>query len=523
MKVISLSHSEAGMACSISMAIKKYFYNDSKETDFFDFLLVSIKSVNEVLLGKTIDFVPNTDPENALIQFKDFHHMTSVHDLENIKKQKNEIDADEIIIKLVEKYNRRRDRLINDIKKNDKIYFVRFCKNLNDIEQEELDSFFKNIKNINDKVDVHLILVTFNYRKHQSFVPLKLLNMYPNIHMMYLDNYLMEKEIEMNYSFITNEFIKLQKFNEFITNLKPLYNFVNNIEDKVNKNAVLVLTRGYSSYRKYFSLIQRNKSISKNLRDKTTDIIIFNEGNIIEKHQELIKKETPDLNIKFVTITEKAFLKQNEIYQFYHTTKRDIWHYGYRHMCHFWFIDFLHFCNDYDFILRIDEDCIIDFNVDEIFNILPSKLLIAGTMDKDDEEITHGLNQFTLNFLRHNGFIRKPKKPNGPYTNILGLNLLKLNKNLFVKKYMECVDKSNSIYIYRWGDLPLWGEILEYFYKKEDYLLYNKINYYHGSLNVFVNKITKTIQREKELLTNQKQILEGPTKKNKVYPRLKLY
>jgi hypothetical protein len=173
--------------------------------------------------------------------------------------------------------------------------------------------------------------------------------------------------------------------------------------------------------------------------------------------------------------------------------------------------------------LRIDEDCIIDFNVDEIFNILPSKLLIAGTMDKDDEEITHGLNQFTLNFLRHNGFIRKSKKPNGPYTNILGLNLLKLNKNLFVKKYMECVDKSNSIYIYRWGDLPLWGEILEYFYKKEDYLLYNKINYYHGSLNVFVNKVTKTIQKEKELLTNQKNILEGPIKKNKVYPQLKLY
>jgi len=61
---------------------------------------------------------------------------------------------------------------------------------------------------------------------------------------------------------------------------------------------------------------------------------------------------------------------------------------------------------------------------------------------------------------------------------------------------MNVVDKSNNIYIYRWGDLPLWGEVLEYFYKKHDYLIYNKINYFHGSLGKYVNKITNTIAKE---------------------------
>ena len=37
------------------------------------------------------------------------------------------------------------------------------------------------------------------------------------------------------------------------------------------------------------------------------------------------------------------------------------------------------------------------------------------------------------------------------------------------------------IYYNRWGDLPLWGEILFYFYNKEDYCLTNEIKYYHGS------------------------------------------
>ena len=54
MKVISLSHNVSGTACSIQVAIKKYFYNDNIETDFFGFLLVSMKSVNEVITGREI-------------------------------------------------------------------------------------------------------------------------------------------------------------------------------------------------------------------------------------------------------------------------------------------------------------------------------------------------------------------------------------------------------------------------------------------------------------------------------------
>jgi hypothetical protein len=483
MKVISLSHNEHGTSSSISVAIKKFIYNDDKRTDFFDFLLVSMKSINEVLLGKEFECIKNQDENKKTVRFKNFHHMISDDNLENISE-------------LIEKYNRRRERLLEDIKNNDTIYFVRFCRNIRNIEENEIAHFLTIVKNMNPNLKIHFILVTCNYRENQTVAPLNLLKAFPNIKMLYLDNYLSEKENELTYSFITNESIKLTKFDEYVNNLKPISIFIDNIENKLNKNAVVILTRGYREYEKYFSLIQRNKSISKNLNDKTMDIVIFNEGNISDLHQQLIRKETPKLNIKFVTVNEKAFLKENEVFTFYKTTIRDIWHYGYRHMCHFWFIDFLHFCNEYDYILRIDEDCIIDFNIDEIFNILPSKFLIAGAVDTDDEHVTHGLNKFTLDFLKKNGFTKKSKQPGGPYTNIFALNLLKLHKNKFLKVYMNYVDKSNNIYIYRWGDLPLWGEVLEYFYKKHDYLIYNKINYYHGSLGKYVNKITNNIKIE---------------------------
>ena len=58
------------------------------------------------------------------------------------------------------------------------------------------------------------------------------------------------------------------------------------------------------------------------------------------------------------------------------------------------------------------------------------------------------------------------------------------------------------IYIYRWGDLPLWGEVISYFYDKSDYLIYNKINYYHGSLNTYVNKFTESM---KNMIVNKKK------------------
>ena len=43
------------------------------------------------------------------------------------------------------------------------------------------------------------------------------------------------------------------------------------------------------------------------------------------------------------------------------------------------------------------------------------------------------------------------------------------------------------IYIYRWGDLPLWGEVLFYMYNKSKYLETTEIKYYHESYDTFVN------------------------------------
>jgi hypothetical protein len=266
-----------------------------------------MKSVNEVLIGKEIiDFKNRPDIYENAYEFNTFDKLISCHDFDDFRKKDPELSIEEILILIKEKYDRRRTRILDTIKGDETIYFFRYCTSNENIEHNEIINFMNNIKNINNNLNFHLILITTNYREHKTYVPLKLSKMFPNFHMLFLDNYISKEENKLNHFQVYNK----ELYDKFVGNLRPIYNFVFNLENKVNKNAVVILTRGYTDIKKYFSLIQRNKSISKNLKDKSTDILIFNEGNISFSQQEFIIRQTPELNVKFITITDKSFLKK---------------------------------------------------------------------------------------------------------------------------------------------------------------------------------------------------------------------
>lgn len=260
-----------------------------------------------------------------------------------------------------------------------------------------------------------------------------------------------------------------------------------------NKNAVVVLTRGYNELIKYNDLINRNNSIT-NVDNTTTDFIIFHEGNITEIQQQYISEKSLYINkINFVDISILAFLNEKNNTVFYPPT--NMFSLKYRHMCSFWFVDFWKYVEEYDYIIRIDEDCIINFSINNVFTILKNDKIncIFGKWVNDQEFVTHGLNCFTKNFITKNFNSNYNVKdlpihnPSGPYTNVIGFNLKKLRENIILNRYINTINKSNAIYIYRWGDLPLWGEALYYFCDKNSYFEYNEIKYFHGSHNIVVN------------------------------------
>jgi hypothetical protein len=216
--------------------------------------------------------------------------------------------------------------------------------------------------------------------------------------------------------------------------------------------------------------------------------LIFHEGNITENQQQYISNQTPELKIKFVNIANgKAFRRHKE---FVRWDGCEAFGMGYRHMCSFWFIDFWHFVKDYDLLLRIDDDCTIQCNIDNIFKLLEKHIFVSGREEPDLDYVTIGMNALTVGFMKNNLPSREASKkypPTGPYTNVIAINLSQVRKEPLFKKYVDCIDESNGIYTNRWGDLPLWGEAIHYIFGDKSLKIDTDLKYYHGSHNTQVN------------------------------------
>ena len=152
---ISLSSSHAGNACAIRQSIINYINNET-ETHFFDWLVTSMKSVNQILENKPIEFESNYIYPNPLnttsINFKNFDLLTSHHDIHEFNQNS--------INEITDKYIKRHKRLINTIKEQTKINFIRYCKNQYDIEENEILKFQENIKKINPNLIFNFVLIS---------------------------------------------------------------------------------------------------------------------------------------------------------------------------------------------------------------------------------------------------------------------------------------------------------------------------------------------------------------------------
>jgi hypothetical protein len=153
---ISLSSSYAGNACAVHESIIKYNISTSNKTLFFDWLVTSMKSVNQVLENMPIIFETESMRPNTLnttsINFKNFDLLISHHDIHDFN--------DNSINEITNKYIRRYERLINTIKEQEKINFIRYCKNQQNLEEKEIYTFYKNIKNINPNLLFNFILIS---------------------------------------------------------------------------------------------------------------------------------------------------------------------------------------------------------------------------------------------------------------------------------------------------------------------------------------------------------------------------
>ena len=154
---LSLSSSYAGNACAVRDSIKLYKKNLNQMTQFFDWLVVSMKTVNEVLESKSLllDNYSSKYPNplnNVTFEFKNYDCLISHHDIK--------VFDENSINEITSKFNRRHQRLIETIKTEKKINFIRYCKNQQNIEEEEILKFFKIINTVNPNLLFNFVLIS---------------------------------------------------------------------------------------------------------------------------------------------------------------------------------------------------------------------------------------------------------------------------------------------------------------------------------------------------------------------------
>jgi hypothetical protein len=268
------------------------------------------------------------------------------------------------------------------------------------------------------------------------------------------------------------------------------------------KNAIVVLTRGYSNLNQYSNLIKRNILIYENICKKLQnqfDIVIFHEGNITKEQQDYIKSKTPLMGLIFQNVKDfsnrKAFDDTKNIINYDlcpPTSLSNGFPLGYKHMCHFWSIDFLFYLENYEYIIRIDEDCFVyDFD-EKLLDFMKKnqiQYISPKFQEQDHPQVIVGMKKMWEKYLYENKIkvTTKFEDIKCPYTNLFIMNLNFFRNNESILNFLNYIDECGGIYSNRWGDLPIWGLILTTFVDSSNYSDSTKIVYHHLSHNVKIN------------------------------------
>jgi hypothetical protein len=260
------------------------------------------------------------------------------------------------------------------------------------------------------------------------------------------------------------------------------------------KNAIVVLTKGYGTLDEYQLLLRRNQAIYDNfyslLPDKSNiDVVIFHEGNISQDHQDHIQNATQlmPMVFKIVTFLTPAIEQANAFC--YSTELSEQFSVGYKNMCRFWSVGIFEHMAQYEYVIRIDEDCILQtMDASVLTKYSGSGIMFASPswIGEDTSDVIIGMHEFFRNYQMD----LQRSVPN-PYTNFMIINVPYFAAHQEIQRCLADVDRTNCIFVNRWGDMPLWGYILAVFVTnrgENKILLEDKdISYYHGSHDAKVN------------------------------------
>jgi hypothetical protein len=257
--------------------------------------------------------------------------------------------------------------------------------------------------------------------------------------------------------------------------------------------AIVCLTRGYSHLGEYTHLIERNRSIYEVInreRKYHYPLLIWHEGNIPVEHQLYILAHEWNNDVRFIDIS-RIFQLPPKI------DERDLkedWSVGYRLMCRFHFYYIWKYTKGFEYVMRLDEDCVLLSSSEDPFGVLSDLLGDFAAPSFTPE--SHRLTNRTLSAFVHNLPATRSSKTQPPYNHIFPYTNCYVTRTAFwrepeVQNFLESVRQNLNSICLRWGDLPVLGVALNLFADPGKVHRLPQLSYWHGSHNAVIASHTE--------------------------------
>jgi hypothetical protein len=267
--------------------------------------------------------------------------------------------------------------------------------------------------------------------------------------------------------------------------------------------AISVLVKGHPSLSSYTNLVLRNASVRRAIASEQPDslsrikikYLVFHEGNLTCFQRIAIAFCSLPTHISFVNISsyfdsvKRSRLKYSP--WCHETALSSLFSDGYRCMCSFWFDGFLAYHSYQDYVVRIDDDCLVaSIPLQSIISDmrLTGCRYVTGVLSPpDDPEVTIGLSDFSAWFHASNPGLEFPAHDRDPYTNLSIIDCRFFSSCSLFSSFSNAVHRAGCIWINRWGDMPLWGAFLSMSSFSSSVKVRDDIQYVHGSHSQPVN------------------------------------
>ena len=249
--------------------------------------------------------------------------------------------------------------------------------------------------------------------------------------------------------------------------------------------AIIALIRGSDTMDGYESLRARNKALHEHFNARYGyDNILFHEGDIKPEHMREIMAETP--HTKFINIMPYGAFKVPSWVRLPLRKQPDDKPIGYKHMCRFFMLQVWDAVRDYDYVMRFDDDVVLETEmVEDPFEFMYERDIVYTYSVEVPE--WHGLTNRTFfdwarAYVKEKGIATQHEHlSNTMFFTHFFIADVTFWRQLPVQSMLHAIDDTGNVYKYRWGDAPIQTVLLKTFLQPDSLYKMHGLEYCHYS------------------------------------------